>query len=250
MRRGRKVRSFEDGSRDTLGEYNINQAVTRLQNAARAECSMAVRSFGLEELVPMFWSDDVMATLRAAAPYVDGTAWGNTRVPYTFDATIDFFFHGVDGVTIYPNSAGARFNPERGRELAEGIETISGIWEKWAAVIHVLKWFNKNATAGAIRAIWPAVLELCKDSPALKDLAVAPARYQEPSGLSKILPLVRETAGTVASLTLMPPMSALPQPINSGAHVSLTFAAGPVIRDGIAFAAPTFIVALGHNPPG
>jgi hypothetical protein len=103
-----------------------------------------------------------------------------------------------------PSKEALYWQSERAGSLASAVATLNELHVKWGAVKHLLRWFNRNATPGAVRANWPSVLTLCSDSPSLRELQHAPTRYTNPQELSSLLPLIRSTATTVAAMAMIP----------------------------------------------
>lgn len=81
------------------------------------------------------------------------------------------------------------------------VEKIKSIHARFSTVRYVLEWFNTHATAGAVRHYWPTILSLV-DNDAVNNATLG--RYKEPDGISSLLPLIRETATTVASALILP----------------------------------------------
>lgn len=78
------------------------------------------------------------------------------------------------------------------------------IHEKWNNVRQVLTWFNEhNVTLGAARYYWPAILALLPENGML--LQCTGQRYKEVEGISEVIPLMRETSTTIATMKLLPP---------------------------------------------
>jgi hypothetical protein len=69
-----------------------------------------------------------------------------------------------------PANTALYWQSERAGPLVSAVATLNELHAKWGAVKHLLRWLNRNATPGAVRANWPSVLTLCPDSPGLKDL--------------------------------------------------------------------------------
>lgn len=193
------VNRFEDGSRASIGDYYVDAACARLTLACQKEANLLLRGFTVEQITPMIFRDDDVAKLKA----VQGlTAHATNTVAYTVSPQISM------AVTFAsmpaPHQRCFVWNDERSGELQEAIKAADALVAKWGAVKWMLRWFNRNATAGAVRAMWPSVLQLCPDSPAIKELSKLPSRYTNPQGLPALLPLVRTTASTVASMALLP----------------------------------------------
>jgi hypothetical protein len=201
-RRGRFVANrFENGSRCSVGDYYVDQACTRLNIACAKEAAMFTQEFTARDVIPMLFRDEQVAKLTAVhgllatedqteaydlAPYVNGSVTLKTD-----------YMPAPDASTLY-------WQPERAGPLAAAIQTLDELHVKWGAVKHLLRWFNRNATIGAVRANWPSVLTLCPDAPSLKELQHSPTRYTNPQDLPGLLPLIRATATTVASMAMIP----------------------------------------------
>jgi hypothetical protein len=93
----------------------------------------------------------------------------------------------------------------------------------------MLRWFNRHATVGAIRHYWPAAVTLCPNAPNLKGLLEKPAeRFNVPIGVTEMLPLIRETAATVATMQLLGD-----RPINDAKGLTLTMPGGEATLLGV-----------------
>jgi hypothetical protein len=91
----------------------------------------------------------------------------------------------------------------KGASFVAAIKTAKEIQHKYARVKHLLRWLDANATPGAIRTYWPAVVALCPRSGIAK-LPSTPTRCATPVSIGEMLPLIRETAGTVAAMQMIP----------------------------------------------
>lgn len=81
------------------------------------------------------------------------------------------------------------------------INEADALWRKFTAVQHCLMWLDANATPGAMRYYWPAIMSLAGDNAVFKD--IDGSRFKEPDGIGPMLPMLRETASTVASALLL-----------------------------------------------
>lgn len=76
--------------------------------------------------------------------------------------------------------------------------------QKWMDVRNVCQWLNDHkVTLGAARYYWPTILMLMPDNVALAECGGQ--RYKEVQGISEIIPTMRETSATVATMKLLPP---------------------------------------------
>lgn len=186
---------------------------------------MVPNMFTTEQLIPMLFNDDYVRRLRAA----DGLVEPNSNVgSYTIRGDDVYIHLGFKEARLpTPTNLAYEPYPERCGELNEAVFTITQIREKYAAVKWLLRWFNANATPAAVRAIWPSVLTLCPDSPLCKEYPGMPSRYTAPEKVGALLPLIRDTAQTVAGMQLIP-TDAVPRARNL---VWLTFNSGSFIRE-------------------
>jgi hypothetical protein len=75
-----------------------------------------------------------------------------------------------------------------------------------------------------VRYYWPSVLQICNSPEIATEL---PSRYQDPPYLSRYLPMLRETATTVAASALLPDFAY----IKSRDYAHLTFDTHTVMRN-------------------
>lgn len=204
---GRRIRfglknRFENGSRQSVGDYYVDKACAEIDQACAKEAAMFVASFTVHQVVPMLFRDEVVTKLKAVhgclaledtSHHYDLKPWANGTV-----------YISTKDLMPTPNEAARHWYAERAQPLLQAIQGLNELHIKWGAVKHLLRWFNRNATPGAVRANWPSVLQLCPDAPALKELQHAPVRYTNPQELSALLPLIRATATTVASMAMIP----------------------------------------------
>lgn len=217
---------FENGARSSIGDRDVDTACAALNKACLAEAAIFTQHLTSDDVTPMVLKDDVVAKLKA----VHGLLASEDRDHY-YD--LQPWANGT--LTIYsddrPSAAGCAFewHGDRAGPLLSVVQEINSLHIKWGAVKHLLRWFNRNATPGAVRANWPSVLVLCPDSAMLKELQHAPTRYTNPQDLSALLPLIRATATTVAAMKMLP-ADAVPRVKHS---VSLGLPARTVTYEGV-----------------
>lgn len=95
-------------------------------------------------------------------------------------------------------------------ELAAWVKRVDAVREDWARVKFMANWLDDNCTLGAIRYYWPSMLLLAPEHQALHQ--ASPEGFRDNPAISRYLPLLRETATTVAALKLMPEIAAGAQP--------------------------------------
>lgn len=201
-RLGRTV-STVAGERNSIGDYHVQQACNRLNKAAMQEAAMHVDRIPMDaRLINALFNADKLSKLRQAYGLVEPSSWRHTykldahapgRVALSFDNTGTL---PPEALCMEPNDAAKPF--------FAACRAIEQIHHRWGAVKFMLRWFNTNATVGAIRHYWPAAVVLCPDATPLRGILERPAeRFNTPEGVTKYLPLIRETASTVATLQLL-----------------------------------------------
>lgn len=204
---GRRVNfrtvSTAPGERSSIGDFYVDEACKRLDLACKVEAAMFVDHYTTQQLIPMLFAPEHVAKLKAAY----GIAEDNSQF-YTYQLApyapggLALNFKGTGMLT--PQQKAYLPNPDLAKQFFDACRTIRDLHHKWGAVKHMLRWFNRNATAGATRAYWPAVMVLCPKAPPIREMAdQTPTRYAEPPGIGQLLELVRETAGTVTQLQLL-----------------------------------------------
>ncbi len=127
----------------------------------------------------------------------------------------------------------------------DAITQMKAVYEAWCRVGHMLNWLDANATPGAIRHYWPTMLSLAPRCDALKEASTF--RYVEPAGISALLPLLRETAGTVASALLLPELDLVTA---SSDNMLVTFQDYQLLHGETVIATPAHTFKLVHaNTP-
>lgn len=196
------VNRHEDGSRASIGDFDVDQACNTLNTAAQRECAMYLDEFRAGDILNWFFEEETLRRLRLVKDLVPVTQnlQDYVLLPH---ARMVIDFKELTVPTILPTA----YKPDltKCQPIIAAAEKALEIQSKYARVKHLLRWFNRNATPGAIRAYWPAVLTLCPDSPSMRALMNAvPTRYDTPRGIGVLLPLIRETASTVAAMELIP----------------------------------------------
>jgi hypothetical protein len=202
-RRGRvSTNRHVDGSRDSIGQGTVDAAVSRINLHMHTEIAMYVdQGFTAMDTMHMLFRDDLAAKLSAVAHAVHPRSWVGT---YHLN---DNIFLGTDwtktGIPT-PSAEVMDRHHDRMDQLFSAMETIRITRLKYGKVVYLLRWLNANATPGAVRNYWPSVLALTAGSSFATDNADAPDRYSAPRNIGSMLELLRETAGTVAGMQLIP----------------------------------------------
>lgn len=228
-RRGRfhPINRHADGARMSIGDHDVDQAVVAINRAALVEMHLCVtEQFNRERLIPMCFYDEAIAKLRAVRGLITPSSYRNS---YRINDNAELHINFNESLTPTPDEAAWCLYPGRAAPLFAALHELTQIREKYAAVYWLLRWFNRNATPAAVRAMWPAVLTLCPQSNLCKEYGDMPSRWVTPNDSGKLANLIRDTAGTVAGMQLIPTDV---EPRTRGT-AWLTFAGGPFMREGV-----------------
>lgn len=202
-RRRIPVNRHADGERSSIGDDDVQHAVDAIHGVMHAEIAMNVeRGFTAMNALHMFFPDDLADRLRAVRHCVTPQSdIGDYPIGgQGIKAHVDWSNSGI------PTPSVAAMQPHRDRmELFHiAIQTVRDARIKYGKVVQLLRWFNANATPSATRHYWPSALALVPGSKFAIDNAETPSRYSAPNNIGHLLPLLRETAGTVAGMQLFP----------------------------------------------
>lgn len=201
-RRNVSTRSYLEGERSSIGDRYVDKACSALNTACSKEVTIFVPHLTADEVTPMILNDDKVARLKAVHGLL---AIEDDDHVYPLNPWVN----GILGIETHdrPSASTSCFewHMDRAEPLRIAVQVANELHIKWGAVKHMLRWFNKNCTPGAIAAMWPAARALCPDSPSLLQIGEhAPVRYTTPTELSAMLPLIRATATTVAAMQMIP----------------------------------------------
>lgn len=186
--------------RGVFTRTEMETAVSTIDKTCLDEVAMFIpQRFNREQVLPWLFPENSLAKLRM----VKGMVSTASNKVYALREGIELHMNydedsstpAIEGCALLANVKSA--------PLFDAIHAIQDIHEKYGRVKHLLRWFNNNATEGAVRNYWPAAMALCPAS-SVALMTTAPVRYSTPDGLADILPLIRETAGTVAAMELIP----------------------------------------------
>lgn len=199
---GRRRGHWTEASRTVLTYSGLNKARQRLyvleKNVIAATCEFP--PFTQQDMLDFLLNADALAKVKAAAPYLGRgynygdtsvgcphpkcevviDKWSNIKLPSLSDAAVD----------IKPEAA----------PLWAYATSINEIRKRFALCHYVLKWMDKNTTAGAFKYYWPCVLSLYQND----DVQNAGERFKPPVGIAPLLPFLRTTAETIAAALMAP----------------------------------------------
>ena len=186
----------------SLGDVRVANACATINSMMiRAANLMVPYSPSREAVLPMLFADDTLIKLQAVRGMVD-PAYTSCQYPIAADVDLQIKFTDAAVPTITPEFLCVQ--PERASPLLNAVEEIRAIYLQYEKVKHVLRWMNRNATAGAVRHYWPTVLQLCPNAPALKELTSTPTRFATPRNIGEMLQLIRDTSATMSASVMLP----------------------------------------------
>lgn len=226
-----------DGQRSSIGDTYVEDACKALDRAAQIEANIFVTdAFTPEQVISMIIPDDIVQRAKDAFGIVR-PAYGEREYNCWAEMSVTVAHQHNEATRLLPiEPEHMRIYNDRFAPLHEAAATINAIWLKYQEVRWLLRWFNRNATPGAVRNYWPSVLTLCPKSPSIE--AEGPSRYSTPNGIGQLLPLIRSTSTTVATMQMLP-SDAEPRPrstvrLTCKGH-SLTTQGHTIGTDGLSF---------------
>ncbi len=195
-------RQWRDEPRGTFSDKHMHSACQMIDKACQRAVDLFVpQRFTREQVLPWIFPADSLEKLRAVMGMVDTNAIKNYEIENNVRLQLRWGHHEDD--TTPAIEASQFFPTDDAKPLMDAIHAIIDIQEQYGRVKHMLRWFNQNATPGAVRTYWPAAMTLLPDSD-IADMVVPPTRYTTPEKLGEVLPLIRDTAATVAAMELLP----------------------------------------------
>lgn len=189
-------------TRSSLGDQHVQDACTRLTRDAQRTINLMTKYEATRErTLPMLFRDDDIAKLQAVRGMVDASR--DTQA-YMVGDHCYLWINYEDALlpTIEPSRL--HIQPERIGPLLNHVAAVRAIHLQFEAVKYVLRWFNREATPGAIRYYWPTAMQLCPKATCWEGLQEVPTRFKEPDGLGMRMQMVRDSAATVATSLLLP----------------------------------------------
>lgn len=200
--RNRRNVTRTSDERSSIGDGYVDEAVAKLNlTCGAAVATMTRYTQSREETLPMLFRDDDLAKLEAVLGMVDPSMNQEGYIVQP-DVILTVSYAGAKVPTI--ERGRLYLQPDRIAPLLSYIAEVKAIHDKFEEVKAVLRWFNRNATPGAIRYYWPTALELCRKAPAFDALQEVPTRYHNPPKISSWLQPIKDAAATVAGSLLLP----------------------------------------------
>ena len=156
------------------------------------------------EVMEWLFPKSTLDVLRAAKPLAGGsdTLFDTNIVSLPF-GRVTLHINLAESDIFIPADGTEQLQDHKGERIVSYLEQVHAVCMEWNKVRCVVKWLNENdATPSAARHYWPTILSLVNESHPVH--GVDGERFKDVEGISAIIPLMRETAGIVATALLMP----------------------------------------------
>jgi len=221
----------------TQDQFNaLKGNINHLEAACIAQCVQ--RTFDVVNVVSWLFHDDTISAMK--------NAFGRTYHAVNQGIYTDLVMKNFDVDSVAPRvSISIDFEPmkmlapadhllqEAGEDAMPLIYCFKHMYEihrEWQQVRDVAKWLDINATAGAMRSIWPCVLALVPDKLPGSLHQCQGQRYREVPGIGEWVERLRSTTYTIASALLLPQLDAAAK-IDSSIKVWFNYSRERVITE-------------------
>ena len=156
------------------------------------------------EVMEWLFPKSTLDVLRAAKPLAGGsdTLFDTNIVSLPF-GEVTLRINLAESDIFIPRDGTEQLQDHKGEHIVSYLEQVHAVCMEWNKVRCVVKWLNDHiVTPSAARHYWPTILSLVNESHPV--YGVDGERFKDVEGISAIIPLMRETAGIVATALLMP----------------------------------------------
>lgn len=164
------------------------------------------------EVMEWLFPKSTLDVLRAAKPVAreSGTLFDTNIVSLPF-GEVALRINLVKSDIFIPRDGTEQLQDHKGEHIVSYLEQVHAVCMEWNKVRCVVTWINDHiVTPSAARHYWPTILSLVNESHPV--YGVDGERFKDVEGISAIIPLMRETAGIVATALLMPKVE--PKPLS------------------------------------
>ena len=156
------------------------------------------------EVMEWLFPKSTLDVLRAAKPLAGGNATlFDTNIVSLPFGEVALRINLVKSDIFIPRDGTEQLQDHKGEHIVSYLEQVHAVCMEWNKVRCVVKWLNENdATPSAARHYWPTILSLVNEGHPV--YGVDGERFKDVGSISAIIPLMRETAGIVATALLMP----------------------------------------------
>lgn len=207
---------------DSAVEYACSEINRKMQRAVRVLTRYDVST---ADTVRMLFTDDQIERAQRALNLVRPESW-TVSYPVNPYAYLSVNFDKINCLPLDP--ARRSFRADLISPLNAFISEVTAIVDQYNEVKETLRWFNRNATMGAIRYYWPTAMQLCPEQ--FRNYQEVPTRFNTPATISDRLQMIRDTAATWAGAQMLPEVDA-----RQRGTMWLTINQHKVEREGVTF---------------
>ena len=190
----------------SLTVYQKQTALHKVKTLEKAMVStMVPLNFDLQAICNWCFPADALAKLREALPLVDSATHRHTY-PIKIEGILTRLSLELDGIG-YPALNETLFKLPPGNLLYDAIIHMQKIVKQFNEVRMVINWMDKNASVGALRYYFPAILSLIPaDNTPLFE--VNGNVHKTPQGIADYIPLIRDRVSPLIVSALFLPAHA------------------------------------------
>lgn len=234
-RRHTKPKYDDEGNaiRSSLTDNAVENACIAINRKMQRAVRVLTRyDVSVDATIKMLFTDDQIERARRALNLVRPESW-TVSYPVNYDAAITspyaYLNVNFDKSNCLPLDPARRaFRADLISPLNTFISEVTAIVDQYNEVKEMLRWFNRNATMGAIRYYWPTAMQLCPEQ--FRNYQEVPARFNTPAAISDRLQMIRYTAATWAGAQMLPEVDA-----RQRGTMWLTINQHKVEREGVTF---------------
>lgn len=210
-------------ARQSLGDKHVDLAIATLKKTAMRTVKVMTdyKPSRMETIEMLFRDEDIEAAKRVRGMIRPATSTKDYEVVPGVQLYIDY----SECVVPTIENAAMHMHADRIQPLLTYVAEVKAVHDRFEELKAVLKWFNRNATPGAIRAYWPTAMKLTPQSKVWEDLQEVPSRYSEPPHVGEWLQAIRDSAQTFTQSLMLPDDVLAPQ----RNHMWLNFAQKTVV---------------------
>lgn len=159
--------------------------------------------FDMDDVARWLFPEDTIAKLKAAYPLAESSYHKNFVLSGWPLSSGDKVLMSLDFDSIKMQCPLGAVSVTPNAQIMDLLVSIYELHKQFNKVRKVIDWFGEHkVTPGAAVYYWPTIRSLCGSGHAVHD--VTGDRYRVVTGISEIIPLLRETAGIIAGAALCP----------------------------------------------
>jgi hypothetical protein len=188
-----------------LGDSHLGTAIDIIDGLCqRTVAVMTEYSVSRDDTIRALFPPDVLERAMAARDLIEPNThtigYHIGSISTVFELSIKYW----EPRHYPPLNASAMVLQPTSAPLLAFIEEVRAIHEQFEELKAVLRWLNRNATPGAIRYYFPAVLALCPNSPPIMALQHVPTRYTQPKDINDWMQSIRDASAVYAGTQMLP----------------------------------------------